>query len=207
MPWWPNVHLLGLHFWAGLGFECRSHYRELIQSNFLNSLHTGTAMIRWQRGKKERELRALSHFESLSHHIKEAVAGHSDAKWRSRPAFSEEFCFWQLKFLFDLRNLNLTMFGWTARRERLKKYINQATISIVYMWNQLLEGSCHRAGHYEIRESWGTNESLPMNTEWYNSSSKCYFFPKVGLEMKIMVPVIKVLQPLDLPDKYYRLLK
>lgn len=31
--------------------------------------------------------------------------------------------------------------------------------------------------------------------------------PKVGLEMKRMVPVIKVLQPLDLLETYYRLLK
>lgn len=29
--------------------------------------------------------------------------------------------------------------------------------------------------------------------------------PKVGLEMKRMVPVIKVLQPLDLLETYYRL--
>lgn len=48
--------------------------------------------------------------------------------------------------------------------ERAEAMCNQATVMTAYAWNQLLQGSCHGAGHRGTQESGTTNASAPTNS-------------------------------------------
>lgn len=79
-----------------------------------------------------------------------------------------------------------------SSEEKAEEIYNQATVITVCMWNQLLQ-----SGRSLRNESLGgPMHALPL-TQWCNIVVIAVY-PRAGLETKTMVPVIKVLWPLDL---------
>lgn len=135
--WGEEVGLWGTVVLTPVALTAWSVYLGVVFLNWLGVLNTenlftalfsnhSTPRPQWQTAKGKQRKRGgglgLLWESGLPYHRNNS----SDANWGPDLLPPKEFYFLHLEFFSDLRNLqplNLTMFGWTAQRRRLKQHI------------------------------------------------------------------------------------